>query len=206
MKRIILFSHVLESVLHNVLPLIFPESLQPKIFACMPCDGASMQGRHYELFASSWRDIAVQHQAEFVFINNAGKTEHERQDAKNKLLRANILLITGGNVCVLLKNLRQSGLDQAILAFTQKEQYVLAGYSAGAMILTPTIELAAVNPLINENNGVGLTNFAALNLVGFEIFPHYEETQRNFLQHYQTLTPYPVKTLTDEEYVIVEHE
>jgi len=204
MKRIILFSHVLESVLQNVLPLIFPESLKPKIFACMPCDGASMQGRRYELFVSSWNDIAAQHQAEFVFINNAGKTEHERQDAKNKLLRANILLITGGNVCVLLKNLRLSGLGQAILAFTQKEQYILAGYSAGAMILTPTVELAAVDPLANENKDVGLTDFAALHLVDFEIFPHYEETRKDFLQRYQTVTPHPVKPLKDEDYLLIE--
>src|ERR1700736_5341761 len=73
MKRLVLFSHVPESVLQNVLPLIFPESLQPKIFACMPCDGSQIKGRRYELFVSSWSAIAQQYQAEFVFIDNRGE-------------------------------------------------------------------------------------------------------------------------------------
>src|SRR5215469_3747372 len=114
-KRLILFSHVLESVLHDVFPLMFPENFQPKIFACMPCDGSLMKGRSYELFVSSWNAIAQQYQAEFVYINNA---EEGGPEERNKLLRATILLITGGNVCALLRNLRRSGLDKAILDFT----------------------------------------------------------------------------------------
>jgi len=201
MKRLLLFSHVLEGVLHDVLPLMFPASLEPKIFACMPCDGASMTGRRYELFVSSWSAIAHQYQAEFVFINNA---EDGGQEERNKLLRASILLITGGNVCVLLRNLRRSGLDQAILDFTQKDQYILAGYSAGAMILTPTIQLATLDPFSNENKEVSLTDLTALRLVDFEVFPHYEEAQKAFLERYRLVTPYPVKTLTDDEYLLIE--
>ena len=203
MKRLILFSHVLESVLQDVLPLIFPETFQPKIFACMPCDGSLMKGRRYELFVSSWSAIAKQQQAEFIFINNAEDGGPEERD---KLLRATILLITGGNVCALLRNLRRSGLDQAILDFAQKEQYIIAGYSAGAMILTPTVQLAAVDPLSNENRGVGLTDFVALGLVDFEIFPHYEETRNAFLEQYQSLTTYPVKKIRDDEYLLIEQE
>lgn len=201
MKRLILFSHVLESVLHEVFPLMFPESLQTRIFACMPCDGSLMKGRSYELFVSSWSAIAQQYQAEFVLINNA---EEAGREERNKLLRATTLLITGGNVCTLLSNLRRSGLDQAILDFTKKDQYILAGYSAGAMVLTPTIQLAALHPLVNENSEVGLTDFTALHLVDFEIFPHYEQTQQAFLEQYQLGTPYPVKTLKDDEYLLVE--
>jgi peptidase E len=201
MKRLLLFSHVLESVLQDVLPLIFPESLQSKIFACMPCDGSQIKGRRYELFVSSWSTIAHQYQAEFVFIDNGGEAGREQRE---RLLQANILLITGGNVCALLRNLRRSGLDRTILEFAQKEQYVLAGYSAGAMILTPTIELAAADPIANENKDVGLTDFAALHLVDFEILPHYEEAQKSFLEHYRALTPYTVKTLRDDEYLVIE--
>jgi peptidase E len=201
MKRLILFSHLLESVLQDVLPLIFPENLPAKTFACMPCDGLPLKGSRYELFVSSWSAIAQQHQAKSVFIDNAGEARHEERD---KLLQANILLITGGNVCALLRNLRRSGLDQAILEFVQKEDYVLAGYSAGAMIMTPTIELAAVDPFVNENEDVGLTDFAALNLVDFEILPHYDETRKSFLEHYRAQTPYKVKILRDDEYLVIE--
>jgi dipeptidase E len=201
MKRLILFSHVFESVLETVLPLIFPENLPSKKFACMPCDGSLMKERRYELFVSSWSAIAHQYQADFVLIDNAGEA---RKEEREKLLQANILLITGGNVCALLRNLRRSGLDQAILEFVQKEDYVLAGYSAGAMIMTPTIELAAADPFVNENKGVGLTDFTALNLVDFEILPHYDETRKSFLEHYRVQTPYKVKPLRDDEYLVIE--
>jgi peptidase E len=201
MKRLLLFSHVLESVLQNVLPLLFPENLPSKIFACMPGDGSLIRGRRYELFVSSWSAIAQQYQAKFAFIDNTGEA---RREEREKLLQANILLITGGNVCALLRNLRSSGLDQAILEFAQKEHYVLAGYSAGAMIMTPTIELAAVDPLVHENKDVGLTDFSALHLVDFEILPHYDETRKSFLEQYQALTPYTVKTLRDDEYLVIE--
>ncbi len=201
MKRLILFSHVLENVLQNVLPLIFPENLYPKIFACMPCDGSLIKGRRQELFVSSWSTIAQQYQAQFVLIDNASEA---REAEREKLLQANILLITGGNICTLLRNLRSSGLDQAIRAFVQKEHYILAGYSAGAMIMTPTIALAAADPLVNENKDVGLTNFAALHMVDFEIFPHYEEARKPFLEQYQALTPNRVKTLRDDEYIVIE--
>jgi peptidase E len=201
MKRLLLFSHVLEGVLQNVLPLIFPENLHPKVFACMPCDGSLIKGRRQELIVSSWSAIAQQYQAQFVLIDN---TSEAREEERNKLLQANILLITGGNVCALLRNLRSSGLDQAIHEFAQKEQYILAGYSAGAMIMTPTIKLAAVDPLVDENKDVGLTDFAALHLVDFEILPHYEESRKSFLEHYQALTPYAVKTLRDDEYLVIE--
>lgn len=203
MKRLILFSHVIENVLRDVLPLVFPEKLSPKIFACMPCDGSLMTGRRYELFVSSWSAIAHQYQSEFVYINNASK---QKEEEKNKLLRATILLITGGNVCALLRNLRDSQLDQAILEFARKEEYVLAGYSAGAMILTPTVQLATIDPLTNENEAVGLTDFSALHLVDFEIFPHYEEERKPFLDAYQMLTPYPVRTLRDDDYLLIEKE
>lgn len=201
MKRLILFSHVLESVLDEVFPLMFPASLQTRIFACMPCDGSLMKGRSSELFVASWSAIAQQYQAEFVLINNA---EEAGREERHKLLRATTVLITGGNVCTLLSNLRRSGLDQAILDFTKKDQYILAGYSAGAMILTPTIQLAALHPLANENAGVGLTDFTALHLVDFEVFPHYEQTQQAFLEQYQLSTPYPVKMLKDDEYLLIE--
>lgn len=203
MKRLILFSHVLESVLDTVLPLIFPASLDQKVFACMPCDGSQLYGKRADLFVASWSALAQEHHAEFVLINNASKNVEEE---RNALLRANILLITGGNVCALLRNLRRSGLNQAILDFARKDHSIIAGYSAGAMILTPSVQLAARDPSSQENEGIGLTDFTALHLVDFEIFPHYEESKAAFLAWYQSLTPYEVKLLRDEEYLLIERE
>jgi len=176
MKRLVLFSHLTEVVLKKVFPLIFPASLTNKVLACMPCDG-SLVGHSYDLFTSAWRDLAQQYHAGFVFINN---TTNNLSQGIMKLQQANILLITGGNVCVLLRNLRASGLDRAILDFAQRDEYIIAGYSAGAMILSPTIRLAACSPDGNENADVGLSDFTALHLVESEIFPHYTPEYEGF--------------------------
>ena len=199
MKRLLLFSHVTEVAQQRVFPLLFPDDLPQKVFACMPANGA-LRGRSYDLFCASWQAIAHQYHAEFVYIDNSLENAHEE---RVKLQRANILCITGGNACLLLRNLRRSGLDQSIKDFTHKEQYVLAGYSAGAMVLTPTVRLAALEPF-NENLEVGLSAFDALNLVDYEVFPHYSaETQAAFEQ-YQRITPNLVKPLTDDAYICQE--
>lgn len=202
MKRLLLFSHVIEAAQRRVFPLLFPEDLQPKVFACMPGDGA-LQGRRYSLFCDSWRTIANQHGAEFLYIDNS-KAREDTAEEWAKIRSANILLITGGNACVLLRNIRRSGLDQAILDFTQKEAFVLAGYSAGAMLLTPTIQLAAFGPEPNENEGVGLTTFDALHLVNYEIFPHYSDETKELFEQYTHVTTYDVKPLADDEYLCVD--
>src|SRR5258708_1385652 len=156
MKRLILFSLPTEPIKQAIMPLLFPDEIQQKVFAYMPCEGVLM-GEKYAAFTKEWEGLAQKHHAEFVLIDNASSNAAEEQ---TKLSRANILLITGGNSCVLLRNLRKSGLDQAIMDLTQKEYSVLAGYSAGAMIFTPSIELAAFDS--RDNDEAGLTDFHAL--------------------------------------------
>ena len=202
MKRLILFSNVTELAQQKVFPLMFPGEIQRKVFACMPSDG-SLRGRRYELFTDSWRSIANQYNAEFLYIDNS---KEDSTEEKAKLNQANILLITGGNTCVLLRNLRRSGLDKAIIGFAQKDQYIVAGYSAGGMVLTPTVRLAAFEPWENENIGVGLTNFEALHLVTYEIFPHYSEEAKAIFELYRKTTPNEVKPIADDEYILVDVE
>lgn len=199
MKRILLFSHVIEEAQRHVFPLLFPDEFSPKIFACMPANGG-LYGRSYELFCDSWRAIADRYHAEFVYIDNA---KEDAKEERAKLRRANILCITGGNACLLLRNLRRSGLDQTIKDFARKEEYVLAGYSAGAMVLTPTVQLAALEPM-NENREIGLTTFDALNLVDYEVFPHYDQTTHAVFERYRRGTPNLVKPLADDGYICVD--
>ena len=166
----------------------------------MPGDG-SLRGRQYVLFCDSWRAIANHYGAEFLYIDNS---KEDASEERAKLQRANILLITGGNACVLLRNVRRAGLDQAIKNFAQKDHYVIAGYSAGAMLLTPTVQLAAFDPWAHENSGVGLANFDALHLVNYEIFPHYAETAKEMFERYTNMTPYAVKPIADDEYICID--
>lgn len=200
MKRIILFSRPEEAVKQKIMPLLFPDEISKKVFAFMPSEG--LRGdQHYVEMAAEWKALAEQQGAEFVLVDNSAEDVVEQQA---RLRRANILFITGGNTCLLLHNLRRSGLDRAIIEFTQKEQYVLAGYSAGAMILTPGIEYETIAFDRDANKEVGLRDFQGLHLVEYEIAPHYIDEDKEILAAYRQTRPYEVKALTDDEFLVIE--
>ncbi len=196
MRRLILFSLPTEQVKQAILPLMFPEEIEHKVFAYMPSEGV-LRNEKYESFTNEWQTLAHQHKAQFLLIDNA---KEDAAEEITKLNSANILLITGGNPCILLRNLRKSGMDKVIVNLAHKEQCVLAGYSAGAMIFSPTIQMAAGD----DNFGVGLTNFDAFNFVNYEIFPHYSEETQTTLEQYKQVAQHRVMPLRDNEYVLVE--
>ena len=83
--------------------------------------------------------------------------------------RAEALFMGGGNTYALLKRLREAGLLPAIRARVEAGMpYV--GASAGSNVAGPTILST------NDWNVVALDRFGALGLVGFNINPHYKET------------------------------
>jgi peptidase E len=166
-KKIILFSQPDPAVMAQITSEIFPDFTENKIFAYMPSDGGDIVANAQ--YTPFWQDLTAKNNAHFVFIDNS-KTGEE-----SKLLTANILMITGGNTFKLLKNLRDSGLDQAILQFWQKDGVVMSGFSAGAIILTPNIAVAGLG-VVPDPNDVGLADLTALGILDFEIWPHYNET------------------------------
>ena len=196
MKRLILFSLLTEQIKQKIVPLTFPKEIQHKVFAYMPSEGVE-RNRKYESFTHEWQVIASQHDAQFLLIDNA--TEDVAEE-RAKLSSANVLLITGGNPCILLSNLRKSGMDKVIAALSTKDDCVLAGYSAGAMIFTPTVQMCAGE----DNRNTQLTNFDALNFVDYEIFPHYSEQSKAEFEQYKQKTLYIVKPIADDEYIVVE--
>ena len=196
MKSLILFSLPTEQVKQAIVPLMFPQEISHKVFAYMPSEGI-LSNKKYEPFMHEWQAIAHQHGAQFLLIDNA---KEDTTEERAKLSSANILLITGGNPCILLQNLRKSGMDDTIVNIARKEQCVLAGYSAGAIIFSPTIQMAAGD----DNTEVGLTNFDAFNFVNYEIFPHYSEETKQTFEQYSKVTKHVVKPLRDDEYIVVD--
>jgi dipeptidase E len=85
------------------------------------------------------------------------------------LARAEALFMGGGNTYALLKRLREAGLLPVIRARVEAGMpYV--GASAGSNVAGPTILST------NDWNVVALDRFDALGFVGFNINPHYKET------------------------------
>lgn len=194
MSSVLLFSELTKTNEDDILSILFAGETKGKTFAYMPSGGV----RGSESYVAAWADIAAKHNANFVAIDNTSSQPEER----DKLLGSDTLLISGGNTFQLLHNLRTSGLDKVIIEFSHKQDVLLAGFSAGALVLTPTIKICSL-PGFDENL-VGFQDFDGLGIVDFEVFPHYEKSlHENILSGYRKTASNRVRELTNKEHILV---
>ena len=170
----------------------------------MPSQGVSNTLQKY---FDDWEDFIREFEIILEYIDNSVV---DATSEKEKLRNSNILIISGGDPFQLLINLRKSGLDTAITQFTKKEEFIIAGYSAGAYVLTPTLKTAKI---FNENYPGGkkyktqdkIKDFTGLGIVDFEIFAHYSEVHhKKILDHYIESRSKNVKTIADNEFLVVD--
>lgn len=90
--------------------------------------------------------------------------------------------IGGGNTYKLLKELKEFGTFDILLDLAREGMPIYGG-SAGAIILAKTIIPAG---FLDENK-VGLTDFAALNLVhGYDVWCHYTGAEDHSIREYMS--------------------
>lgn len=95
-------------------------------------------------------------------------------------LSADLVYLSGGNTFYFLKAIRKHHFDTLLKKYVERGG-VLAGLSAGAILMTPTIATASYPKFDRDDNDVNLRNFDALELVHFEFFPHYT-AQREYVR------------------------
>lgn len=138
-----------------------------------------------------------------MVLNSTINNQIPSVEEQDKLFASNILVISGGNTFSLLHNLRESGLDESVRQFLDKPDFVLSGFSAGALVLTPNIEICNLPGL--DENVIGLKDLEALKMVDFEIFPHYnKDIHEKMLDHYRKTTSNRVREVTDEDYISID--
>lgn len=195
MKRIVLFSTPTPNNIDKILEQIFPAEIKNKILAYMPSDSSNCP----QIYRDEWKGYAQKYDAGFNYIDNSIQ---DTSKEINKLLNSNILVISGGNTFKLLYNLRISGLDKAIIEYAKKDNIVISGFSAGALVLTPTIQVCSL-PTFDENL-VGIEDLNGLGVVDFEVFPHYEESKhKEILDKYKSITKHEVRAITDEDFIVL---
>jgi len=127
--------------------------------------------------------------------------------AARKIAGSDIVYLAGGNTYHFLAHLRRSGLLLELGRFAARGG-VVAGLSAGALILTPHIALAGYPPFDRDSNDVGLrpAQCKGLGLVGFEFFPHYRRSTRyrESLRAYSRRSRGPVYACPDGSGIVVE--
>ncbi len=89
-----------------------------------------------------------------------------------KALKTDLIYLSGGNTFHLLKHIRSSGIEPKLREFL-KAGGIIAGHSAGAIVMSPNINTASYPPDDRDENRVGLTNLRAMKFCSFEIFPHF---------------------------------
>lgn len=123
-------------------------------------------------------------------------------DAKSKISNADIIIATGGNTCKFVNWLRKATLVEILKSKLLNEDIVWIGFSAGAMLLTPSIEIAAIEPYL-ENEELRLTDLSGMNILDFEIFPHFEPSEQTILDEYRKVTKNEVRTIGEKELMIM---
>jgi dipeptidase E len=94
-----------------------------------------------------------------------------------EVMRSDSIHMGGGNTFYFLNTLRKAKLIKELRTFVSKGG-VLTGLSAGAIMMTENIEMAAYPEFDRDENSVGLKNLSALGLVDFAFFPHFRNSAR----------------------------
>ncbi|MEE3954517.1 Type 1 glutamine amidotransferase-like domain-containing protein [Peribacillus frigoritolerans] len=132
-------------------------------------------------------------------------------DKPELLKKYNVIYINGGNPFYLLYHMKKSGAD-LILKDIAKQNTVIVGVSAGAIILGPNIEV--VNYFTPQINTVDMQDFTAIGLTDKAIFPHYDREDlfpnnsgrsiEDRLKVFENINKCSVVRLKDDESVLIQ--
>lgn len=195
MTKLILFSEPQNSVLQKIKPDLFKEKVIT--IAYIPSDGSSPKNTEYTKF---WQNYIENNGAKFIMINNSVRGDDALLEA-NKIRSADALILTGGNTFQFLHHLKESGLDKTIIEFAQSDKTIV-GFSAGAVILSSTIEI--VDSLTLDENLIGISDLTGLGLIDFDIYPHYKEFEDKLVvDEFEKTTGRVVKRLTNDDFIVI---
>lgn len=203
MRKIILISQPTEEIIKMLDTELVSKSLKSKSFAYMPCEGDDPNNEKYMPY---WKELVKKHNVKFQFIDNSKSSESSKEEFQ-QIVDADILMITGGNTFRLLRNLRRSGLFNAIKQFFKKKNIVFLGMSAGAIVISPNIKLARDDNGFSyggDINDTNLDDLTALGIINFEVLPHFEpKIDLVKLEEYRQGYGNEIRTMTNDEYIIL---
>jgi dipeptidase E len=147
----------------------------------------------FEDFCDHFRSYGCQ---EFRYLN---------PDQIGDFFRSDIIFMGGGNTFDFLHWMRGSHVERLLRKYAEAGG-VIAGESAGAILMTPSIHTASFPVFDCDANDIQLQDFRSLGLVPFEFFPHYEHRRayiNEFLDYTRT-TKTPLFAATDGSGIVVD--
>jgi len=169
----------------------FFDSLSHKSVAIVTTAAEGKENNKYSKLAESqFRELGFD-TVDFIDIEN---------DQRADFSKYSVIYVCGGNTFKLLKYAREANFKDAIIKLLERGG-IYIGVSAGAIILAPTIQIAAsVDP---EPNEVGITDLEGLRLINFEVHPHYDPSHDKELAFYQKTTTNKVVRISNSQAVII---
>ena len=196
MKYLILFSQPTTNVLSKISSYLFYKPNTKVAF--MPSDGANPKNEKYINF---WKEYIKKHNGTIIVIDNSLRGKRVKKE-KEKLKQADSLILSGGNTFVFLNHLKESGLFETIKTFASKDK-VIAGFSAGAILMSPTIEIVTIPEDDADENIVNIKDLTSFGFINFDIYPHYEKSKKSIVDKYEQEANKEVRRLTDEDFLIL---
>jgi len=122
----------------------------------------------------------------------------------NQALGSKAIYLSGGNTYNFLYWLKKRKFFKSLRNFVEKGG-ILIGFSAGSILITPSISIAGIPSYDHDENLIGLKDLKALKLVNFEFFPHYLPSKRldKEILFYSKRTPCPIFGVQEGEGIII---
>lgn len=94
-----------------------------------------------------------------------------------EVMKSDAIHMGGGNTFYFLNSLRKAKMLPKLREFALKGG-VLTGLSAGAIMMTESIDMAAYPDFDRDENTVNIKNLSSMGLVDFHFFPHFKNSAR----------------------------
>lgn len=119
------------------------------------------------------------------------------------IFSSDVIYLSGGNTFHFLSNLKRHNLMDRLRSYVSNGGNII-GLSAGAIILSATIEIAKYG----DENLCGLEDYGALGLVQFDFMPHWniDSHQLEDLELYSKTRQKMIYTCQDGDGIVIEDE
>ncbi len=132
--------------------------------------------------------------------------------AERLLAKHNFIWLAGGNVFLLRRALKYSGLDRYLGDKVRKNEIILGGESAGAIIMGPTLKHSETeenedSPYYTPKDYGEEIIWEGLELISYVPVPHYQTPDYIGIDEYVAnlkKEKFPYKTMTDDQAIIID--
>ena len=197
MKNMILTSSLYESI--GFVKEFLDKNTKSKKILFIPTAANVEEYKNYMyLTEKAFEDIGYE-------VDNFDISVFSEKTVKEKLSKAEIIFISGGNTFYLLQELKRKNLI-SYLKERIENGLLYIGESAGSVIAAPDIEYASI--VDDKTLATELNDYTGLNLVDFYIVPHFEEepfveSSRNTVELYKDKLD--LKLINNKEAILVEN-